>query len=407
MKTEIKKKKVLVINPVFVPSAFPESYLIAKQFSYLENCDVTILSVKPNKFGRQDKSLNTYVKNGFTSIEYVGSTFTWILTRMSNAFNVRLLIDSYLLLSLRMIFSTFRILKRNQFDIVVTRSSPHSVHLIGLLIRWVYPKLIRKWVIHFSDPWLMNPLADNQRIGRYHSFLYKKILDSADVLIVPNQELAEFEYRQSLGTRANKLKVIPHSFDAKLYAPTTRDHKGTYIMAHFGNMYKGRTPKILFQVVASEVLPYLEESGLDLIIQFYGHYEVNPQHYLTREMSKVRIEVYEPIDYLESLKKMSESDALIVIESKLIVNPFFPSKIVDYLGSGVPIISINGNWNTGDIALKSGGIAILESGQIRGNVIEMVKRRLNSMNSHLPEIRKAFSKESVDCLYAELFEILM
>jgi hypothetical protein len=60
-----------------------------------------------------------------------------------------------------------------------------------------------------------------------------------------------------------------------------------------------------------------------------------------RQQSHVR---FEPaVSYLESLRLMKASDALVVIDGifdELKCNPFFPGKLADYFGSGRPVLAV-------------------------------------------------------------------
>ncbi|MEA2329376.1 MAG: hypothetical protein QOE68_4335, partial [Thermoanaerobaculia bacterium] len=48
-----------------------------------------------------------------------------------------------------------------------------------------------------------------------------------------------------------------------------------------------------------------------------------------------------PVSYLESLDRMMAADQLVLIDAEFDdTNIFFPSKLVDYFGSGKPIIAI-------------------------------------------------------------------
>ena len=52
------------------------------------------------------------------------------------------------------------------------------------------------------------------------------------------------------------------------------------------------------------------------------------------------VEVREGVDYLGSLREMSEADVLVLVEAPAETNLFLPSKLVDYLGAGPPVLAI-------------------------------------------------------------------
>ena len=63
-------------------------------------------------------------------------------------------------------------------------------------------------------------------------------------------------------------------------------------------------------------------------------------------LPKGLIETVAIISYKDSLNEMARSDLLLILDAPFNSSVFFPSKLVDYIGSGKPIFAItpSGSW---------------------------------------------------------------
>jgi glycosyltransferase involved in cell wall biosynthesis len=63
----------------------------------------------------------------------------------------------------------------------------------------------------------------------------------------------------------------------------------------------------------------------------------------------------DPVDYTESLALMRASDALLVVDAPAERSVFLPSKLVDYLGAGRPIVALTPPGAAADLVDRAGG----------------------------------------------------
>jgi len=141
-----------------------------------------------------------------------------------------------------------------------------------------------------------------------------------------------------------KSGVVPHSFVPEWYGspPDARRDVDTIRMLHTGHFYGPRSPG-----------PFLRALGRiqrrrDLVdrlqVHSYGSFPEEDRETLAREGLEQVVHVHPMIPYLDSLALMRQNDLLLSIDAKLTETSesvFLPSKVVDYLGSGRPIMAVS------------------------------------------------------------------
>ncbi|MYB55820.1 MAG: glycosyltransferase family 4 protein [Gemmatimonadetes bacterium] len=232
--------------------------------------------------------------------------------------------------------------KQIQFDLLLTFASPMSDHLTGLGIK----KHLRcPWVAHFSDPWVDNPYNAymNTILSRYVSARQERsVIAQADSVVFVSSETQDLVMRKYPSTWRAKTWVIPHYFDPAIYPKVDPlDVHPKMIFRHIGRFYQHRTPEPLFQALyqlKSEKPVVLE----GVVFEMIGP---SPPYLLHRLRAKYDLQdcvtIRSSVPYLESLKLMAESDVLMVMDAPVTdPNVFLPSKLVDYLGTGRPLMGI-------------------------------------------------------------------
>lgn len=257
-------------------------------------------------------------------------------------------------------------------DVMLTFASPMSVHLAGLALRRANPDI--PWIAYFGDPWVTNPMIRRGPLSRLaNRRMEGAVVRGADLLVFPCAEMAELTLRGYGAPVREKCRVVTHGFEEPLY-PAARVGRGPgpLIVRHIGSLYGSRTHSDL-----SDALRLLVRDGFDLAgrlrFEFFGYHQSYP------DMSGLPPELvtfHPAVGYLESLGLMREAHALLVITpSESESGAFLPSKLIDYMGAGRPIIGVCrpgactsmigklGGWvsETGDPAALAENIRLLAS----------------------------------------------
>ncbi len=230
-------------------------------------------------------------------------------------------------------------LRRRDFrpDVLVTFGVPMSDHLLGLLLK---AKLDVPWVAHFSDPWLDNVFhRRNVLANLVNRRLERSVVAAADRLIFTSAETLELVMRKYPPQWRGKATVLPHSYDPALYPAPSPDPRGP-VLRYLGNFYGHRSPVPLFRALAAilaEEPKLLDGVRVELIGQMPRRMR---EHAALRALPDGLVRLVGTVPYSQSLKLMVEADLLLLIDGPDELSVFLPSKLIEYLGAGVPVFGI-------------------------------------------------------------------
>ena len=274
---------------------------------------------------------------------------------------------------------------KNKYDIVMTRSMAEVAHVIGLEIKSIKPSII--WIASFGDPIgnnpftlkaidVENPYSLKQRYVRpmgikemispvraLKSMLYKRryrrnyklfikdnntlqsnIINNCDYVIYnsenqKNYMLKDYYNKDDLD---KKTVVLPHSYDDKLYSHKTTKHN-KIIFSFVGHLDEIRNPRVLFEALV-RLKKHDENLAQKVEFNFYGNMGDQDKLFIINNDLTDIVRIRKPVNYLESLRVMEDSDWLIHIDANILdlmdENIFFAAKIADYIGSKSKVMGI-------------------------------------------------------------------
>lgn len=238
-------------------------------------------------------------------------------------------------------------------DVLATFGSPMSDHLIGLELR---RRLGVPWVAHFSDPWADNPfLGHDPLTRRLNRALESRVLAEADRLVFTSEETVELVAGARAPGVREKARVLPHAFEAEAFeGPAGRD-PGALVVRYLGDFYGRRSPAPLFEalrrLLAAEPA-VLEGVRFELVgSKGEGQLEEAGAGALPEGLVVSR----PPVKYLESLRLMKSADGLLVVDAPAELSVFLPSKLVDYIGAGRPILGVTPPGTAAALVRRLGG----------------------------------------------------
>ena len=238
----------------------------------------------------------------------------------------------------RAIAASRRALAERPADLLVSFAQPWSDHLVGLQL---HRDTRLPWVAHFSDPWVDNPYlrgAAWQR--RIWSRMEHDVVAEATRIVFVNQQTADrvmAKYPAAWRTRA---RVVSQGFDPRVMQAARPRQAGPLRVVYTGRFYDGvRTPdtllaalvllqqqaplagRISVECVGGSMEPYRRRAaqlGLSGVVTFSGRRSPDA-----------------------ALAVASTADVLLVIDAPSRgANLFLPSKLIDYLPFGTPILGL-------------------------------------------------------------------
>lgn len=221
---------------------------------------------------------------------------------------------------------------------LLTFGEPMSDHLLGLRLK---QKLALPWVAHFSDPWSDNPFRRRFPLANFLNRRYEaQVVRHADRVIFTSQETLDLVMRKYPDEWRAKVRVLPHGFEPALYGERQREGDDSIVLRYLGNFYGNRSPLPLFKALAilnRESPSLLEGVRVELVGHVPARMFMNSAY---KSLPAGLVQTVSTVPYRQSLRLMADADLLLVIDAPEDVSVFLPSKLVDYLGAGVPILGI-------------------------------------------------------------------
>jgi glycosyltransferase involved in cell wall biosynthesis len=241
-------------------------------------------------------------------------------------------------------------------DVLVTFGQPMSDHLAGLALK---RRTDVRWIAHFSDPWIDNPFRRDGLFSRFRNArLEREVIAAADRVIFTSKETESLVMAKYPEQWRGKVRILGHAFDPLLYpAPRRRRPEAPVMLRHLGNFYGSRSPECLYAPIEL-LLQRRPDLGGQFCIEFVGSLgrrnALPDQGMRGRELLNFR----SPVDYLSSLRLMSEADALLVIDAPADVSVFLPSKLIEYVGAGRPVFGLTPSGTSANLIAQLGGEAV-------------------------------------------------
>ena len=223
-------------------------------------------------------------------------------------------------------------------DVLVTFGQPMSDHLIGLELkrRYGWP-----WAAHFSDPWVDNPFHRYDTLTRARNLsLERSVMAAANRLIFTSDETIEMVMAKYPSEWRAKTRVLPQSFDPALYPPRAIEREPALTIRYTGEFYGRRTPKPLIAALRALL------STRPALLQNVRFELIGPVDPLTLVDSGLEslpgelLVIRPPVNFQESLALTASADGLMIIDAPAQKSVFLPSKLIDYIGAGRPIIGL-------------------------------------------------------------------
>jgi glycosyltransferase involved in cell wall biosynthesis len=329
---------------------------MAKLLSSLPNYKFDVVTfVGWKKWFGKDSSFEKVISEKFGDIEYleVPRILRWIpLGRFGP---LGKLPDTYRFFNFLLFDRAKQMITENRYEVMITWSQPHSSHLVGLKLKSSV-KTSPKWLAHFSDPWPSNPYFKvSKLIRRINGNLFTRVLNHADVVSVTNEYVIMAEEGFSSFENRRKVHVVPHSFMSSMYPCEDKSEAGDkVIVRHIGSFYGLRRPDPIFSALA--VLEANEPSiAKKLRVEFIGAKLDEKSQKDIQKLNFASIKVLPYVSYRESLGLMQNADLLLLIDAPMEISPFLPSKLIDYIGSNVPVLAFTPPGPSADVVKELGG----------------------------------------------------
>lgn len=335
-------KRILVISHCFPPQKIPRAVQLFKLFRYFSGWTdfyFDVLTIRP-RYASEKIETALAVRSSNIKIHYAfGFEVNYFFNFLAGRF-FDWLPDGKIIWRFFAQRKARHLLAKNRYDIIISFSQYFSSAVVGARLKAQYPSI--PLISYFSDPWVASPYFPklNPKKQTRNEKAEEAVIRLSDSLVFTNQEAANL-YQQKYGQDiVSKIAVIPHSFDSSLY-PSVPSLLATdkIRIVHTGNFYAQRSPKnFLLAIRHLFQEKFIDPSQLEIV--FYGHVTPAVKKDLA-EADLLGLAFWRSaVPYLESLRILSSAHLLLNIDAPFDESPFLPSKLIDYLGAGRPILAI-------------------------------------------------------------------
>jgi glycosyltransferase involved in cell wall biosynthesis len=228
-------------------------------------------------------------------------------------------------------------------DLLFTCSAPHSSHLLG---RRIKRRTGLPWVAFFSDPWVDNPLSSghSRRVQEYNRRLEACVIEEADRLIFTSPETIDLVMEKYSSRHREKCRVLPHCYVPEWYQysqATLPNGAPRRRIFHAGRFYSDRTSMPFLKAV--KMVRDATEEDLHFVAYSCGNLRPIGRQYVQDNNLENIWHSLGTVPYLDSLAMMKSADYLLLIDAASKnghASPFLPSKLIEYVGSGRPVLGM-------------------------------------------------------------------
>lgn len=265
------------------------------------------------------------------------------------------------------------IFAKEPFDAIFATAPPFTDFLIGHELR---QSLGVPLIVDYRDPWVDNKnfFYATPLHRRYAASLEKRVLKSADCIIVVNRKIKEKLIARYQFLTHTSVEIIPNGFDPEDIDEASRmpmERSRKMRLTYSGHFDAGRSPDYLFSALA-EVFAKNASARDEIELCFVGHFHGAFHKSATRAGVASSVVTTGYVDHRESVRYLMASDVLwLTIYDSAIT----PGKIYEYMGTRKPILALAPEGALKSV-LRGYGAATV----VAPNEVEAISRAISALH---------------------------
>jgi len=227
-------------------------------------------------------------------------------------------------------------LEKENIDTIVTSGPPHSMHLIGLGLKQINPKL--KWIADFRDPWTQISYHKELKLTNWatkkHEYLEYAVMTKANLVLATSY--SDGDNFKKIG--AKNVAVITNGFE-EVKKETKKDNK------YFNITYSGGLEMLRNPISIWEALNDLKNSNpsfkQDLKLNFYGSLAEDVKQTILANNLEDNLAIHGYVAHQTSLEAINKANILVLTNFDNIASKgIIPGKLFEYMATGNPILAV-------------------------------------------------------------------
>jgi glycosyltransferase involved in cell wall biosynthesis len=233
------------------------------------------------------------------------------------------------------------LIRQRGIDAFVTTSPPHSVQLIGLLLKWLTGRV---WIVDFRDPWEVE-LKPNRSRSRASDWIERcmerAVISSCDWVVCVTDTMTR-RLEEIYPNLKGKFIFIPNGYDSEALASYQCERKyPVFTITYVGSLYFGRSPLVFLEAIAELIGE--KKIGSDAIrVRFVGNCRASDGKSVEEMVCslglKDNVEFVGSVPHDESLREIARSQVLLLMASSQPLQ--IPGKVYEYIGLRASILAV-------------------------------------------------------------------
>lgn len=258
--------------------------------------------------------------------------------------------------------TAMRLAANRGYDCIISRSLPPMAHLAALITA---RKTGLPWIANWNDPVPLDKFpapyvygkGQEAPLGFFLTRYFQEVCELAAWHTFPCERLRKYISGYLPLDISGKSSVVPHIIPKYIFPQSdskARDRKAGFILMHAGSLRPPRSSDVFLQGVRlfRERNRPLERFSAVFIVDSPEDVRGAAKAHGVEDL--VLIEKSRP--YTEMPALLGTADVLVIIEAMVEEGIFLPSKFVDYVGTGRPILAVSPPVGTlADILTEHGG----------------------------------------------------
>ena len=299
------------------------------------------------------------------------------------------------------------IIKNEEIKFIVTTGPPHSSHLIGLKLK---KEFSIKWIADFRDPWTSMFYLKEMYRTKFAQMgdenLEKNVLKSADKILTTIGHSFHDELIQKSNISQKKLSAIPNGYDSDLIDNVSQKLNSTFHIVYSGLLTNNHSFKPFFLMLKDLKLLYPK---LKLKVSLAGQVSDDIDLFIRKNTDNIMYINKGYLPHFESVNLIKKANLLLNFTFNSDSNDkMIPGKVLEYIATGIPILSIGNTNNYLSKFLLKGTCAKTFSDNDLKKMRSFTENVINAfmknkpLKNEFPNIenfsRKALTKKLIDLL---------
>lgn len=230
-------------------------------------------------------------------------------------------------------------LKENPVDAVISTGPPHSMHLIAMRLKKIFPNI--QWVADFRDPWsewdLLDVLKTKEAARKRHRRLEREVLHTADLTV----SISPYHVDRLIALGAKRCELINNGYDHRDFLKAKKITTDKFVIRHLGSVDELRDPRPMMGAIAD----LIHEKNIlqeDISVEFIGPVNNSFRQYIEDNAALAGITKFAPAVPHSAVVDLycSSTLLLLILAHTDIAAGNMPGKMYEYMASGTPILGI-------------------------------------------------------------------